>query len=314
IFLLVNTGIHERNRFALGMDESRYVVQNEEVWIPLETTALSKGFAEAWWIGAESYRSWEARGRIELIDVALAQSKYEPGIPAGEIVLPTLDTTALQTHLRLDLRAIATAREVHFDERYGEDLSDRTATPEALNEVARVYYSVGRWGEAKAELVRALASGTEEARTRNNLGAVFAAEGDLEQAAEAFQAAADLDHGDPGIWLNLGIVRYAMGDSVNAEVAFARGLDQSGSYEKACSLLGIAPEPDLTREGTKRMTAEEARELLRASLRRVPRAVDRVVPPSAAPASKSPKRWRARTAGARSSDGTNLADLLYWKT
>ena len=314
IFLLVNTGIHERNRFVLGMDESRYVVQNDEVWIPLETTALSKGFAEAWEIGAESYRSWEARGRIELIDVGLAQSRYEPGVPAGEIVLPTLDTKALQTDLTRDLSAIATAREVHFAQRYGETRSDRIATPEALNEVARVYYSVGRWSEAKAQLVRALASGTGESRTLNNLGAVFAAEGGLEKAAEAFQAAADLDQGDPGIWLNLGIARYAMGDSVNAETAFARGLDRSGSFEEACALLGLAPEPDITREGAKRMTAEEARELLRASLRRVPRSADRVVPPSAAPASKAPKRWAARTAGARSSDGANLADLLYWKT
>ena len=35
LFLLVGTGIHERNRLALGLPEDLSVVSGDEVWIPL---------------------------------------------------------------------------------------------------------------------------------------------------------------------------------------------------------------------------------------------------------------------------------------
>jgi hypothetical protein len=85
LFLLVDTGIHARNQLALGLDESRYVVVGEEVWIPLETTALGKGFAEGWRVGAESYAAWSARGRLALVDVAEASSRYEPAELSGRL-------------------------------------------------------------------------------------------------------------------------------------------------------------------------------------------------------------------------------------
>jgi Tfp pilus assembly protein PilF len=165
-------------------------------------------------------------------------------------------------------------------------------------------------------LERALSEGPESARTRNNLGAVYAARGDLEKAAELFQAAATAEGGDAGLWLNLGLAHYAAGDSAGAEEPLARGLDQSGGYAEACALLGLAPDQEATREGAKRMTAEEARDLLKAALRRVPRPAPRV--PGAAPATPGkreplPKKWLGRTAGGRSAERAEIADVLYWK-
>ncbi|MGH7681544.1 MAG: tetratricopeptide repeat protein, partial [Candidatus Eiseniibacteriota bacterium] len=316
IFLLVDTGIHERNRFALALEESRYVIADEEVWIPLETTALSKGFAEAWRIGAESYASWAGRGRVQLVDVSGAQSRYEPGEPIGESPVPAFDKGPLQVSLSRDLGAIASQRQAFLAERYGADQADIRTTPEALNEIAYVYYSAGKLEEARAELERALPGEPESARTRNNLGAVYAAQGNMEKAEESLRAAAGAESGDPGIWLNLGLARYAAGDSAGADELLSRGLELSGGYAQACALLGLAPDEEATREGSKRMTAEEARELLRSALRRVPRPAPRAPDAPSTDAAKGktlPKRWTGRTAGGRSADRAELADLFYWK-
>ena len=50
----MSTDVHERNQLALSLEDSRYVIEDDEKYvIPLETTALSKGFTEAWRIGAD---------------------------------------------------------------------------------------------------------------------------------------------------------------------------------------------------------------------------------------------------------------------
>ena len=84
IFLLIDTGLHERNRPALAVDDGMTVIADEEVWIPFETTAISRGFTEAWRIGSETYRSWSARGEIGQVDVTQAQARYAPALPPGE--------------------------------------------------------------------------------------------------------------------------------------------------------------------------------------------------------------------------------------
>jgi tetratricopeptide (TPR) repeat protein len=185
-----------------------------------------------------------------------------------------------------------------------------------MNEIAYVYYSAGRLDEALAILERALGREPESAMTRNNLGAVLAAQGTLERAIEEIQEATRLAGGDGGLWLNLGLVRYAAGDTASADDPISRGMELSGGYAEACALLGLAPDPEATREGSERMTAEEARELLKAALRRVPRpkAVEPPTPSTSAVRRSSPPRsWAGRIAGGRSTDLTNIADLLYWK-
>lgn len=316
IFLLFDTGVHERNRFALGLDEGRYVATDDEIWIPLETTALSKGFAEAWRIGAESYKSWAGRGKVQLVDVGNAQSRYEPGEPIGAASLPSFDSHSLQAKLTRDLSQIASERQAFLADRYrGEDLGLGASTA-AMNEIAYVYYSAGNLDEAEEELERALPGEPGSARTRNNLGAVYAARGDLEKAEGSFRAAVGAEGTDAGVWLNLGLALYAAGDSTGADESLAKGLDLSGGYAGACKLLGLAPDEEATREGSKRMTAEEARDLLKAALHRVPRVGPRTSNPSVTNAAKReavPKRWMARTAGGRSADRAEIADLLYWK-
>ena len=311
IFLLVDTDVHERNRFALGLDETSYVVADDEVWIPLETTALAKGFAQAWRLGAEAYAQWAARDRVHLVDVSAAQLRYEAGEPRRGEPSISMDAAALTGAVSADLGAIASQRRAYLASRYGNVASDLDATPAALNEVGYVYFTAGKLSEAESVLRRALEREPESGRTRNNLGAVLAAEGDLDRAAEQFRGAVASDGSDAGFWLNLGLARYAAGDSTGADEATARGVALSGGFAEACALLGLAALDEETREGTKRMTAEEARELLRAAMRRVPR------PPAGAAIAPKPdtprKPWAGRIAGGRSADRADLGDLLYWK-
>jgi tetratricopeptide (TPR) repeat protein len=311
IFLLVSTDLHARNRLALGLDDSLTVIDDDEVWIPLETTALGKGFAEAWRIGAESYAGWASRGRVERIDVGAAQSRYEPGWLPDPATTPALDAGRLATRLGADLGAIAAWREAHLDQRFAGLRDSLEASPAALNEVARVCFLAGRMDDAGVALARALEREPGSARTLNNLGALDACRGDLERAAQRFQAAGGLEPGDAGIWLNLGLARYLAGDSTGAREPLDRGITLSGGYAQACALLGLAPEEPTSRGGATRMSAAEARELLKSALKKVPRPATGAREPARRPGRTRP--WTSRVAGGRSADRAELADLVYWK-
>jgi transglutaminase-like putative cysteine protease len=60
IFLLFDTGVEPKFGNAISLNPKRYVVRkgqkgNESIWIPVETTVITRGFDAAWSQGAQEY-------------------------------------------------------------------------------------------------------------------------------------------------------------------------------------------------------------------------------------------------------------------
>lgn len=313
LFVLASTGVHERNRLALGLEEGRYVVHDEELWIPIETTALGKGFAEAWKSGMDSYSSWSSRGRLALVDVTDAQSRYAPAELPGSAEVPLIDGKAFEARLTRDLSELAAWRSDFMESRYKGTREGLEVTSSALNEVAHMYYFAGKMDDARRSLEQALAKKPGSPVILNNLGNVEAAQGELAKAADRYSQALATDKSDSGVWLNLGLARYAAGDSAGSDEALARGIELSGGYEAACAVLGLPVGETSTREGTKKMSAEEARQLLKEALRKVPTGSARGQANTTPRPSEPARRWTSRVAAGRGADRVELSDLLYWK-
>jgi tetratricopeptide (TPR) repeat protein len=315
LFLLVDTGVHARNRVALSLDDHLSVVIDDGVWIPLETTAIDKGFTEAWKLGAEAYGSWAARGEVQSVAVAEAQSRYEPADLPGEAVTPVLDPAPLGALLAEDGAAIRSWREAYQSAHYLGAMESQVSG-EALDELAHVYFLAGKLDSARVYLERALAGQPASARLHNNLAVTLAALGDLDGALAHFDSALETDASDPGLWLNLGLAHVAAGDSAGAEEPLAQGVERSGGFENACRLLGVSVRQEASREGTPRMSADEIRALLQAAARRVPRAPVKSVgggaKPAPAPAVTPVKPGKLRV-GATRSALPDIQNYLYWK-
>jgi Flp pilus assembly protein TadD len=317
IFLLVDTGIHARNRSGLALEENLTVVDDERVWIPVETTSLGKGFAEAWREGSESHAAWAQRSRVELVDVEESFSRYEPGEAPGPqpAAMPRPDAAALLNLVTADLAKVGEWREAYLHARFGNLHQAPGPSPEARNEIAQVYFLAGKFEQARRGLEEALAGAANHAPSLSNLGTVLAAQRDLPGAVSRYEKALTLDRADPGVWLNLGLVRYAMGDTAGAEEPLAEGIARSGGYDAVCRILALVPDPVASRGGTRKLTDEEARALLRDALRKVPRQG------AATPAEQGPesvkqvasKRWISRGGAGRSANPAALHEHLYWK-
>ena len=316
LFLLVDTGVHERNRMALSLDERMTAVVDEEVWIPLETTAIDRGFAEAWRQGAELYSSLAARGEASTVDVAEAQARFEPAELSGEASAPALDGAALATRFASDAGTLRGWQAEYASNHY-PGAGGRRATSPALLELGHVYFLAGRVDSACASLTLALAAQPNSPCAHNDLAVALTARGDLDAALAHLDAAVAADPSDPGVWLNLGLVRYAAGDTADAVAALEEGVTRGGGYDGACALLSVSGPDELAREGVPRLSREQVRRLLHAAIVRVPQnagvpVTSRRLPPALPPALQS-ARTRTRPAAPRSGI-EQLQEFLYWKS
>ena len=249
IFLLVDTGLHEHNRSALGVDSTLMVIAEKQVWIPLETTSLAQGFARAWRDGADEIATATASDTVRTFDVTQAQERYEPATPLGERRVRVLDETHFDARLRAEAKAISSLREEFFAARFGAGTRELEATAEALEEVARIEFEGGNLEGARSRLEGALAKAPHSASVHNNLGVVLAAMDSLDTADEHWRAALALGRPDPGIALNRGIARWAHGDSVGAVALLGDAIAESGGHAAACKLIGLSPEDSQDPEG-----------------------------------------------------------------
>ena len=247
IFLLVDTGLHPRNRAALGVDSALTVVADEQLWLPLETTAVGKGFAEAWRMGAEEIASWSSRGQIGYVDVTDAQSRYEPVLPPGERRARVLDEVKFGERLAAQAATVSKMRDEYFAAHYGGAARDLEASADALNELARVFLDGGDLTGARGQREEALRKAPQSVTVHNNLGVVLAALDSLPLAEDHWRTALALGARDAGIRINLGLARLARGDSAEASGLLARGLADAGGYEAACRLAGLSNSDSLDR-------------------------------------------------------------------
>jgi hypothetical protein len=264
IFLLVDTGLHPRNREALGVDSTLTVVVDEQVWLPLETTAVSKGFVYAWRTGADELASWSARGEIGYVDVTESQQRFEPAFPPGERRQRTLDEARFGERLAAQAATVAAMRDKYFKTHYGGVATDLEASADALNEVARVLVEGGDFPGARQQLGEALRKAPQSAAVHNNLGVVLVALDSLPQGEEQWRTALSLSAREPGMRINLGLARLAQGDSAGAATELARGVAEAGGFEAACRLIRIAPTE--TADASTADGEAETRKLIRAAL------------------------------------------------
>ena len=304
IFLIVDSGLHERNRSALGADSTMIVIDDERVWIPLETTSLARGFAQAWRDGADQIRAAAARGPVNYVDVTDAQARYEPVLPPGDRRIRTLDEGRFNARLAAEAQTVSAIRDEYFAAHFGAASRELETTADALAQVARIEFEGGDLAGARRQLEGALAKAPQSASAHNNLGVVLAAMDSVRAADEQWSAAVALGLRHPGVGLNRGIARWAAGDSVAAARILGTAIAEAGGYVAACRLIALSPEDSLDRSAglaSGDLTLRAGiRNLLRASSAagsQKTQAGGRV-----APAESSPPSFRVR----------GIAKYLYW--
>ncbi len=313
IFLLVDTGLHEQSRDALGVDSTMFTIEDDAVWIPLETTAVGKGFAEAWRAGAEEYATWSARGAVGTVDVIEAQTRYEPAQPPGERKPVVLDAAGVSARLAADAKAVGTMRDAYFAARFGSVPRELEASAGALAEVAHATMLGGDLAGAHSLLGDALAKAPQSGSLHNNFAIVLAGLDSLAEAEDHLWTALAMGADEPGVWLNAGMLRWAQGDTTRAIELLAHGVAAAGGTADAFRLLALSAEDSTDRAAGAPVTSAGMRAALRKAAARVPATSAAKPATGARPASVRPVRPpRLRVAATRSAMDEPFERHLYW--
>jgi len=264
VFAAFSTGLHEKDGFLVTPERNRYIVRDGMVWLPIETTLLSKGFLPAWDEGIRTFREIEKSGEyLERVNLRDGWKIYPPAIPeaARDIGVPSAEGAQIE----LDVWA---ARRQHDLADMERELRSSIARQEddygAVYRLAVLLGRTGRIDEARS-LFASIPAGHELgawARVGEGNCELLASKAD--SAASLYTRATELAPQDPIPWVNLGVALQVAGDGDGAAFAFGRALGAAGGNEDALArLLGTSID-DLS---TKAADAESRRALTQAEMR-----------------------------------------------
>lgn len=312
IFIMFDTGVNKKNASRVSLNERDYVIRENTVWIPLETTIINKPFSEAWRMGAEGfYKTADVKGKMDIIDVRKSWEMSPPSnLASDEKIAATPDPKEIEKLLTADAQGLVAANNEMVAQKVAY-LKDQK-NEQSSNEAAVILANVGKYDEA----IAALAS-YNSASVKNNLGNIYLLKGDSLNAYKNYTAAITADANDGGINLNLGLLKYLGGDHTGTVESFASAVSKFPTQEQAYAELGIdniVAEMGQTRAAEKTAVVDkgELQSLLFSALQDLQTRRD------ARTASRQVRRGENKFlfGGRRGIDPTalaNIKDFLYWK-
>lgn len=221
VFVMFNTGVAEKDRSTLGFADELLVSYQDTVWIPLEMTMVGSSFTRAWQKGAEEYRDWSAKGKLELIDVHKAWELFKP------VTLPPTDSRPvrvareeIEAKYKDELETLGRLRLAALSAQYIEALKKDPKDMAALSRLGILYGENGLYAEALEQFQKILAMDMNSSLALNNIGNINYLQERLEDAKIAYEASLKAAPDDTGTMTNLARVLLRTGKKEEAKKLF----------------------------------------------------------------------------------------------
>ena len=242
---LFSTGLPAKNRTVVSADTAQTVIWRDEVWIPVEATALGESFADAWRTAAAEYGNALAAGTpVTVVDFVQAWNRYpavDPGIPARETRVA--DTATVAASLRALDAVQATVRSAVL-----EKLATQ-GTPAARRTAAMLLVRDGRYSDA-ARAFESLAA-TGDFHDASDAASALLLAGDVEEASARLDGLFTKEK-NPRVGVNRALARYARAVDAAGMDEFVETLREAAAAgAHGTSLLKLLGLPDETAAGVR---------------------------------------------------------------
>ncbi len=309
VLLAFDTGLTEKNGVLLSLTREDYLVKDDHVWVPLESTVLGADFLTSWEQGAGRCRETINRGgTMEMIVVEEGWKEYPPISPSFALVdarlLPVTEA------LRKDWNSVQASFRERWEAQVEVELHRlmagvETAPVRSVNARGVLLARAGRLDEAE----QAFSQAQRESWAMNNLANVLLLKGNAADAVKQYKNALELSD-DEGVWANLALAYYAMADEEGDSLAretLAHAVARAGGEAPVRRIMGIGVfevAADAKAAPAKKVSQEDILHLLAAAREQIPETV--------AERPRAVHLLAARKAlGA--SELHDLALYLYWK-
>ncbi len=212
VFVMINTGVAEKDKATLGFPDELLVVSEGTVWLPVEMTMVGASFTRAWQKGAEEFRDWSVKRKTDIVNTQKAWERFKPvTLPPDSGRAVRVSRTEIEAKYKDELEALERKRLDHLSIKYRETLKTKPNDVAALTQLGILYGENGAYTESLEQFQKVLAVDKDNAVALNNIGNINFYRERLEDARTAYEASLKSSPGDTGTMANLSRVLLQMG-------------------------------------------------------------------------------------------------------
>ncbi len=199
----------------------KFIYIDEEVWVPVETTALTEGFLKAWEMGADQWYRHAENNNSRLFPTRNAWSTYEPvAFEVSDHRLEQIDSDKLVERVTEELKSFVDDEIAVQEEGLRDRLERRPGNPRILNRMGVLYARYDRNDEAMDLFKEAAAAGTY-LPAQVNIGNIAFLDEDYYTAGSWYQKVINAKPTLASAVLGMARVSHALNDFGKAESLYA---------------------------------------------------------------------------------------------
>ena len=216
-----------------------YVIYEDTLWIPVETTLVGNSFIKAWEKGSATYYKFKDKG-LTVLDVHNAWETFKPAsLPDADWKPAGLTRAAIEKKFPDDGMSVLKISSQTKTRRYLEAISKNPADAEAHLQMGIILAKIGDRKEAMKYFDKVISLDAKNAAALNNRGNLFMIDDKYQDAQKAYQAASKMSPNDAQIWVNLARAYKRVGNTKQAKAAFARAQKLDRTVKEQYRALGL---------------------------------------------------------------------------
>ncbi len=226
LFMMFDVGLKKKDLGQITEDASLvYIDENDQVWIPVETTMFGKTFTEAWLAGAKKFNSTEEKRIYKIED---AWEAYPPAdITSDEAEVAKLTPPAKEAIDKIYASDIAFQKGMllhNLVARYEARIKADPNDTQAHNSLGVIYGKSGYLDKAEESFKRVIALKPEFAGGHSNYGNILFEKEYYNKAVDEYKKALILKPDNANIYIELAIAYSMMDDFKSAKKAYLNAI------------------------------------------------------------------------------------------
>ncbi|MBU0622229.1 MAG: hypothetical protein KJ795_10295 [Gammaproteobacteria bacterium] len=219
--------------------DNMYVIHEDTLWIPVETTLVGSAFIKAWEKGAATYYKWKDNG-LTVLDVHKSWETFKPAsLPASTLKQSEISRAEIEKKFPGDHMSVLKISSQTKTRRYLNAIKENPNDVDSHLQMGIILAKAGDRKEAMKYFDKVLVIQPKNAAAMNNRGNIFMIEDKYKEAQQAYLAATKITPKDAHVWVNLARAYKATKDIKNAKAAFIKAQKLDPAVKKEHRALGL---------------------------------------------------------------------------
>jgi fibronectin type 3 domain-containing protein len=237
LLMMFSTGV-KADADGYNMDDM-YVIYDDMLWVPVETTLVGSSFVKAWETGAANYYKWKGKG-LEILDISQAWQTYKPAsLPDSKSKTIEVSKESIEKKFPNDFTSMLKISAQTKTRHYRQKIEKDSADADAYLQIGIILAKLGDRAESMKYFDKVISLQPENAAAMNNRGNLFMIDDKFAEAKAAYSGAAKASPDDPYVWINLVKACRALNEIKDAKEALVKAQSLDPGIKKKYKALSL---------------------------------------------------------------------------